>query len=109
MATYTAIATFSLQKRTDRHLRNVRAIDGELQSWLESLNATVLGVHAVCHGGQTALCDKLQSIALQAVQALGISASSDNLCDLLDDIDNDVQGVIAVVNRARSGGAGGDA
>jgi hypothetical protein len=32
-----------------------------------------------------------------------LRVDSDNLCDALDDIDNDLQAVIALVNRVRRG------
>ena len=49
------------------------------------------------------LRDRLQSIAEQAVQAKRMSVQSDNLCDMLDSIDNDVQAVIELVNKIRRG------
>jgi hypothetical protein len=53
--------------------------------------------------------DRLRSVASQATQAQRLSVESDNLCDLLDDIDNELQAVIGLVNRARNGGVGGEA
>jgi hypothetical protein len=47
---------------------------------------------------------RLQSVASQAVQAQRLSVDSDNLCDLIDDIDNELQAVIALVNRVRRDG-----
>ena len=49
--------------------------------------------------------DHLRSIESQAEQASRISATSDNLCDMLDDIDNELQEVISLVKRARGGEA----
>ncbi len=45
--------------------------------------------------------ERLQHIASQAKRAARIRVDSDNLCDALDDIDNDLQAVIALVNRVR--------
>jgi hypothetical protein len=45
--------------------------------------------------------DRLFSIAEQAVAAKRISIQSDNLCDALDDIDNEVQVVIRLIDKAR--------
>jgi hypothetical protein len=50
------------------------------------------------------LRDRLQSIASQAQSAQRMSATSDNLCDLIDDIDNDVQATIEIINRLRRNG-----
>jgi len=43
--TYTVTVTFTVNDRTDEHLQNKRAIRGEVQSWLESLNATVHNIN----------------------------------------------------------------
>jgi hypothetical protein len=51
-----------------------------------------------------ALRDRLQSIASRALQARRMSVTSDNLCDLVDDIDNDVQAAIEIINRLRRNG-----
>jgi hypothetical protein len=48
-----------------------------------------------------ALRDRLRSIASQAMQAQRMSVNSDNLLDAIDDLDNDLQAVIEMVNRAR--------
>jgi hypothetical protein len=53
--------------------------------------------------------DRLRAVAERAVQAQRMSVESDNLCDLIDDIDNDLQEVIALVNRVRRAEVGGDA
>ncbi len=45
--------------------------------------------------------DGLRCIAAQATQARRLSVTSDNMCDRLDDIDNEVQRVVELVNRAR--------
>lgn len=49
--------------------------------------------------------ERLQSIEAQAIQARRLSVKSDNLCDVLDDIDNDLQAVIELVKRVRGGEA----
>jgi hypothetical protein len=51
-----------------------------------------------------ALRDRLQAIASQAMQAKRMSVTSDNLCDIVDDIDNDVQAAIEIINRLRQDG-----
>jgi hypothetical protein len=43
--TYTVAATFTVDARTDAHLRTRRAIRDEFHSWLEGLNATVRNIH----------------------------------------------------------------
>ena len=45
----------------------------------------------------------LQSIQLQAGQGQRMSPLSDNLCDLLDNMDNELQTVIQLVVRVRAG------
>jgi hypothetical protein len=50
--------------------------------------------------------DRLRSVASQAMQAQRMSPTSDNLCDILDDIDNDVQAVIELVRQVREAGGG---
>ena len=47
--------------------------------------------------------ERLQSVAEQAVVAQRMSVKSDNLCDVLDDLDNELQEVIELVRRAREG------
>ena len=42
--TYTATVTFTVHDCSDEHLRHIQAIEAEIRSWLESLDATV---HAV--------------------------------------------------------------
>jgi hypothetical protein len=56
---------------------------------------------------RTRIRDGLRAIALQARQAQRMSIHSDNLCDLLDDIDNELQAVIELVNLARGRAPGG--
>ena len=51
---------------------------------------------------------RLQFIATQAAQAQRLSVYNDNLCDLIDNIDNDLQEVIALVNRVQRDEVGGD-
>ena len=51
---------------------------------------------------------RLEFIASQAVQAQRMSVYNDDLCDRLDDIDNDLQAVIALVNRVRQDEVGGE-
>lgn len=48
--------------------------------------------------------DRLREIADRARSAERMSVTSDNLCDALDDIDNDLQAVIDLVKRVRDGG-----
>ena len=43
-AHYTVIVIFSTHPDTDPHLRDAAAIEGEFESWLESLEATVHSV-----------------------------------------------------------------
>jgi hypothetical protein len=50
----------------------------------------------------------LQSVAEQAVQAQRMSVENDNLCDLIDSIDNDLQKAIELLNRVRRNETGGD-
>jgi hypothetical protein len=47
--------------------------------------------------------ERLGSVASQAVQAQRMSVTSDNLCDVLDDIDNELREVIELVQRVRGG------
>jgi hypothetical protein len=49
--------------------------------------------------------DRLGSVASQALQAKRLRVTSDNLCDMLDDIDNELQEVIQLVQRVRGGEA----
>ena len=44
IVTYIATVTFTVSDYSDEHLQNVQAIKAEIESWLESLDATV---HAV--------------------------------------------------------------
>jgi hypothetical protein len=48
--------------------------------------------------------DRLREIAERATQARRMNVRSDNLCDLLDEIDNEVQAVIGIVNQLRQTG-----
>lgn len=50
--------------------------------------------------------DRLSSIEVQAARAQRVAVSSDNLCDILDDLDNELQTVIRLVNGARAGEGG---
>jgi hypothetical protein len=52
--------------------------------------------------------ERLASISAQAQQAQRMSVTNDNLCDVLDDIDNELQMVIELVQSLRSGEAGSD-
>jgi len=52
---------------------------------------------------------RLQFIAEQAAQAQRLSVYNDSLCDLIDNIDNDLEEVIALVNRVQRDEVGGDA
>jgi hypothetical protein len=45
--------------------------------------------------------DRLASVVSQAQRAQRMALTNDNLCDLLDEIDNEVQAVIKLVERAR--------
>jgi hypothetical protein len=56
---------------------------------------------------RTSVRDGFRSIAVQARQAQRLSINSDNLCDLLDDIDNELQAVIELVKLARGKAPGG--
>lgn len=47
------------------------------------------------------LRDRLASIVDQALIAKRMALTNDNLCDVLDGIDNEVQAVIKLVQRAR--------
>ena len=52
---------------------------------------------------------RLQSVAEQAVLAKRFTPDDDRLLDLIDDIDNELQAVIALVNDVRRNAPGGDA
>ncbi len=47
--------------------------------------------------------ERLMTIASQAEQAQSLPIDSDNLCDVIDAMDNELQRVIALVNRVRGG------
>lgn len=44
MTTYTVTITFVVDADTDEHLRDEQTIRDEIQSWLESLKATVKSI-----------------------------------------------------------------
>ncbi|HLG58256.1 MAG TPA: hypothetical protein VI485_23125 [Vicinamibacterales bacterium] len=46
--------------------------------------------------------ERLGNIAEQALLAQKMALKNDNLCDVLDDIDNEVQAVIKLVEQARA-------
>jgi hypothetical protein len=50
---------------------------------------------------QDEIRDRLTGIALQARRARRISIHSDALCDAMDDLDNDLQDLIMLIDRAR--------
>ena len=51
---------------------------------------------------QQQLRDRLQSIATQAIEAKRMDPTkNENLCDLIDAIDNDVQSAIALIKQLR--------
>jgi hypothetical protein len=51
---------------------------------------------------------RLQSVAEQAVLAKRFRPDDDRLLDLIDDIDNDLQAIIALVNSVRRNEVGGE-